>query len=376
VGGILVVLALSMVFLDDEAVQLNSQSQTIELATSEIMQGGKDINDQMTENSAAVSKRELLAIQPGVDTLSPLKIDIARVKPDGAAVFAGMAVPNAAVRIFEGRVLLGKTVANSAGEWVIVIEKSLAVGQHLISITMERADGSTALADLSLVIEIYSDAETKPLVALLPETSTEVPVLIQSPDDGKLAKLDTAGMDQDSNNAAQHVKADSVPTTRESLKSAFAAIVPNAIVWRDATRILISGTSQGGVRVMANDANGPFGEALVLADGAWQIAGSLNLKKIKHHLKFLLVDDRNRIVANYMLPLTSRDLAKGQNGSPLVVVNKGDALWRIAYRQFGEGIRYVDIVRRNQTDIVDPDLIYPNQIFAVPKFIEDTKDQN
>ena len=88
------------------------------------------------------------------------------------------------------------------------------------------------------------------------------------------------------------------------------------------------------------------------------------------------MDDSNKTIATYTLPLTSRDLAKGQNGSPLVVVNKGDALWRIAYRQFGYGIKYVDIVRRNQSDIVDPDLIYPKQIFAVPKSAKDATNQN
>ena len=120
----------------------------------------------------------------------------------------------------------------------------------------------------------------------------------------------------------------------------------------------------------------PLGEALVLADGAWQIAGSLNLEKTKHLLKFELANDSGKIIANYSLPLTSRDLAKGQNGTPLVVVNKGDALWRIAYRRFGDGIRYVDIVRRNQRDIVDPDLIYPKQIFAVPRSAKDKTNQN
>jgi len=50
-----------------------------------------------------------------------------------------------------------------------------------------------------------------------------------------------------------------------------------------------------------------------------------------------------------------------------VIVNKGDALWRIAYRSFGKGVRYIDIVRKNTGDIDNPDLIYPNQIFALPK---------
>ena len=71
--------------------------------------------------------------------------------------------------------------------------------------------------------------------------------------------------------------------TQVDSKNVLAVIAPTAIVWRDAAHILISGTSQGGVRVIANDTKAPFGEALVLADGAWQIAGSLNLEKTKHH---------------------------------------------------------------------------------------------
>ena len=43
-----------------------------------------------------------------------------------------------------------------------------------------------------------------------------------------------------------------------------------------------------------------------------------------------------------------------------------DALWRIAYSSYGEGVRFVDIVRRNAGAISDPDLIFPNQIFTIP----------
>ena len=391
VGGILVVLALSMVFLDHEMAQIKPQSETIELETSKMVSGGTQADDQVMANDKTLAKPQSLAIRPEPENTSMLKIDIARVKPDGAAVFAGTAAPNAEIRIFEGKILLGKTVANSDGEWVIILEKFLAVGQHLISVAMERDDGSTAFADLSLAVEIYADATTKPLVALLPETSTEVPVLIQSPDDRDSTTSNMRLAQVGGSNEVQQANVGSIPTVNESpggeinqtvpatefrSKSVFAAIVPTAIVWRDAAHILISGTARGGVRVIAHDSNAPFGEALVIADGAWQIAGSLNLEKIKHRLKFELVDDMGKIMANYTLPLTARDLAKGQNGTPLVVVNKGDALWRIAYRQFGDGIRYVDIVRRNQKDIQDPDLIYPKQIFAVPKSARDATNQN
>jgi nucleoid-associated protein YgaU len=377
VGGVLVAIALSMVLLDDEGgQQVKPQSPSIELSQSAI---------DKAETPDARKDSDTSLQQPDVTPAAPLTIDLARVKPDGAAVFAGTAAANAKIRIFEGDILLGETVANANGEWVIVLEKSLAAGQHLISVAMERSDGSTEMADRSLAVEIYQDTETKPLVALLPETATEVPVLIQSPDDVDAASpaapaseaivADATGADAAAAKAAMGDTTEAAPTKPQA-KSQIAALAPSAIIWRDASRILISGTSRGGVRVTVNDEKGQFGEALVLADGAWQVAGSLDMDIAVNHLRFALFDEANHIIARYDLPVKARDLAKGQDGSPLVVVNKGDMLWRIAYHQLGEGVKYVDIVRRNQQDINDPDLIYPKQIFAVPQPSATASDKN
>ena len=387
-----------MVLLDDEGdQQIQPQSPSIELSKpaadkAETLDSGKDSDTSLQP--------------PNATPAAPLTIDLARVKPDGAAVFAGTAAPNAKIRIFEGDILLGETVANANGEWVIVLEKSLAAGQHLISVAMERSDGTTEMADRSLAVEIYQDTETKPLVALLPETETEVPVLIQSPDDVDTAKPAAAASEAIVADAAKPAAAASEAIVADDAKPAaaampeitraapakpqakspivasqiatsqIAALAPSAIVWRDASSVLISGTSRGGIRVTVNDAKGQFGEALVLAEGAWQVAGSLDMDIALNQLRFLLFDDVNQIIARYDLPVKARDLAKGQYGSPLVVVNKGDMLWRIAYQRMGKGVRYVDIVRRNKQDIINPDLIYPKQIFAVPQSSATASDKN
>jgi len=370
VGGVLVAIALSMVLLDDEGdQQVQPQSPSIELS-------------QPAADKAETSDKDSgTSLQPpNVTPAAPLTIDLARVKPDGAAVFAGTAAPNAKIRIFEGDILLGETIANANGEWVIVLEKSLVAGQHLISVATERSDGTTEMADRSLAVEIYQDTETKPLVALLPETATEVPVLIQSPDDVDKTKSAATASEATASGTIVADAAEAAPAKPQAKSqiaaSQIAALAPSAIVWRDASRILISGTSRGGVRVTVNDAKGQFGEALVLADGAWQVAGSLDMDIAVNQLRFALFDDANQIIARYDLPVKARDLAKGQDGSPLVVVNKGDMLWRIAYHQLGEGVKYVDIVRRNQQDIADPDLIYPKQIFAVPQSSATASDKN
>ncbi len=59
-----------------------------------------------------------------------------------------------------------------------------------------------------------------------------------------------------------------------------------------------------------------------------------------------------------------RDLAPGQ---AQVVVQPGNSLWRMARRVYGEGTRYTVIYDANRDFIRDPDLIYPGQVFTVPK---------
>ena len=344
VGGVLVALALGVVFFgDDETGQVAPQTQSIDLSSKPVDDTAHKANDNAPAPQVNVATPESLArkVQTGADTL--LSIEIARVKPDGAAVVAGSSPPMAVISVFEDKILLGKTTADADGEWVVVLEKRLGPGQHLISVAAELEDGSALMAETSIAIEIYADQSTKPLVALLPENQTEMPVLLQSPDD-----------------QAEKSTADAAAI------SAVAQIVPRSLIWKDETKLSIGGQSRGGVRVTVSANGNFFGDALVLADGGWQLTGKVDKRLSIHSLEFVLVDNAGQAVARYLLPLRARDLKKGLDGSQLVVVNKGDALWRIAYRSFGKGVRYIDIVRKNIGDIDNPDLIYPNQIFALP----------
>ena len=345
VGGVLVALALGMVFLsDDETAEVAPQTQSIDLPTKPV----DTPKSAAIDDTPAPQLDVVTSETPSVDTknIAPptLNIEIARVKPDGAAVVAGSAPSGAVISVFEDKLLLGKTTADSNGEWVVVLEKRLGPGQHLISVAAELEDGSSIMGETSIAIEIYADHSTKPLVALLPESQTDMPVLLQSPDDDPAEK-----------------------TVEAASTSTVAHIGPRSLVWQDETKLSIGGQSRGGVRVTVS-ANGTFfGDALVLADGSWQVTGQLDKKRNTHRLEFVLVDNAGQAVAQYMLPVRTRDLQKGLDGSQLVIVNKGDALWRIAYRSFGKGVRYIDIVRKNTGDIDNPDLICPNQIFALPK---------
>ena len=344
-GGVLVALALGVVFFgDDETAEVAPQTQSINLSTTPVEEPATMAGDNAPASQVDETSPESLKLETQSIAEPLLGIEIARVKPDGAAVVAGNAPSGAVISVFEDKILLGKTTADLNGEWVVVLEKRLGPGQHLISVAAEREGGNSIMAETSIAIEIYTDQSTKPLVALLPENQKEMPILLQSPDE-QTAKI-----------------------TADSLEnSTLAQIGPRSLVWQDETKLSIGGQSRGGVRVTVSASGTFFGDALVLADGGWQVTGQVDNKRNTHHLEFVLVDNAGQAVASYLLPVRARDLQKGLDGSQLVVVNEGDALWRIAYRSFGKGVRYIDIVRKNTNDIENPDLIYPNQIFSLPK---------
>lgn len=50
-----------------------------------------------------------------------------------------------------------------------------------------------------------------------------------------------------------------------------------------------------------------------------------------------------------------------------VIIRRGDNLWRISRRVYGQGIRYSTIYLANQNQIRNPDLIWPGQVFTVPQ---------
>ena len=356
VGAILAAFALGWVFLsDDNVTAVEPQSaEVLEIPKPEMTATEQDktatsqeaaptssaSEDQKTDDSASVT-----------DDKARLEIDIARVKPDGAAVFAGKATPNAKIRVFEQDILLGETVADANGEWVVVLERPLAPGQHLVMIGMETEDGQSELADITLAIEIDEAESAQPLVALLPQTETDMPKLLQAPEAETVKQAEASSPEND---------------------ATMPIVAPRSIVWLDQKRILIAGMSRGGVRLLVSLEGQKFADIAVpdqagQDDHEWQVSGAVDMSKARFEMMFNLLDENSQSVATYRLPLVTSDLQKGLDGSDLVIVQSGDALWRIAYRRYGEGVRYVDIVRQNAAAINDPDLIFPNQVFAVPE---------
>ncbi len=77
--------------------------------------------------------------------------------------------------------------------------------------------------------------------------------------------------------------------------------------------------------------------------------------------------------ANTAEPATDSSGTKTFEQAPLahsdstVIIRRGDTLWQISRRVYGQGVRYTTIYLANQQQIQNPDLIEPGQIFDVPE---------
>ncbi|MEK1931901.1 MAG: LysM peptidoglycan-binding domain-containing protein [Pararhizobium sp.] len=55
-----------------------------------------------------------------------------------------------------------------------------------------------------------------------------------------------------------------------------------------------------------------------------------------------------------------------QQSKTSVIIRRGDTLWQISRRVYGEGVRYTTIYLANEDQINNPDRILPGQVFGVP----------
>ena len=357
-GVAVAIIALAVVLLD------NGEQATLEPQTEGARTAVVDAPEAITGSAEETPASSTGANTPDAAVITAqVQIDLAQVRPDGNAVFAGKAAPNAKVTVFEGDVVLGTTIADENGEWVIVPEVALGAGEHLVSVGAVSDDGTETVADITMAIKVGETAEDSPLVALLPQSETDIPKLLQSPDDKPVATESVV--------ADRQVSTDTNSGTEEAPATVTVPVVPalapRSLAWGAGGELVISGVSRGGSSVAAEAAGAPFGAAAVGGDGAWQIAGRVDMKRPSRVMRFLLKDEDGKSIASYELPVATRDLSQGLDGSRMVIVQRGDALWRIAFQSYGEGVKYVDIVRRNAAAINNPDLIFPNQIFAIPQ---------
>ena len=269
--------------------------------------------------------------------------DVVRVSPSGDTVIAGRAAPNASVAILDAGKEIGRVTADGRGEWVFVTVQPLAEGPHDLTLSARGADGIETTGERSVAIIVPPRGSVVgsgggPLAALLPtEPGRAAPNLLQTPG-GEAAALGAGGP----------------------------RVTIDAIDYGEQGEVAIAGRGTPGAALRLYLDNRPIGEARVDADGKWIV----RIPELAPGFYMLRADELGadgKVAARAETRFQRDSMVAFAPGQNIVVVQPGNSLWRIARRVYGDGVRFTTIYDANREQIGDPDLIFPGQVFAVPK---------
>jgi nucleoid-associated protein YgaU len=265
------------------------------------------------------------AAAPGVPSF-----DVVRIDPKGNMVMAGRAAPGATVFILDGDKEIGRVQADARGEWLYVPNQPVAPGTRQFSLKAKGADGKELLSEKIVVMQV-------------PERNGEVLIVEQSRGGGNSRVLQG-------------------PNAEPGL----AALTIEAVDYDALGKFTVAGKADPGGTVQLYLDNQLVGKATAGEDGTWRLEPTARMAQGPHTLRADQLGTGNNILARVEMPFTL-DPAQAQLQPGEVTIIKGNSLWRIARRVYGEGMLYTVIYEANRDRIKNPDLIYPGQVFALPK---------
>ena len=275
-----------------------------------------------------------------------IKLEVIRVRPDGSLVIAGKGLPNSKVEIISGSKVIAVTTSDKIGDFVAVPEKQLESGEYFLSFRQTTKDKKVVIANKSVAINVTGAKNDIPIVAIIDSEGKLGAKVIQAP-----------GLD--SNKEISKEEKNIIEDQRDPY-IAILAITHDTKVGQ----LVLSGRAHNGVQINAGFAGKETSSTKILND-EWNLSIPGKLIAGKQKIFAVLLGKDGKVLSENSIIISGK-IIQNANGKTFVVVQKGDALWNIAYQRLGVGNRYIDIVKLNKNKIVNPDLIYPKQLFIIP----------
>jgi hypothetical protein len=275
---------------------------------------------------------------PTAAAIVPPTFDVARIGADGRAVIAGRAQPSAKVVLLDGGKEIASGSADARGEWVLLVQDpALVPGQHELR-AVQHVEGRAPVTSEQVVVAVVpepSDSKGETLVMISPPGGPST--LVQPPSAAgtpKSSDLQLSTLDYD-----------------------------------DKGFVTITGQASAGATVRAYIDDKMAAEGAAGADRHWRLVPTNPIVPGKHTVRLDRLGNDGKPVARLELRferLVPAAATETENAKRLNVVH-GDNLWNIARAHYGEGWQYTVIFEANKNQIRDPDLIYPGQVFTIPK---------
>ena len=350
--------------------------------------------EEMRETPAAtgVEQEPTTAEEPAV---TPPSFDTVRITPDGWAVIAGRAEPGARVTVRSASIDLGWETADRRGEWTLVPYIAIPPGDHELWAIATLPDGTQVESEHVLVVSVPDPDEDggSVLAVLVPREGEGRSTVLQKPE-ARDEALDVASRDDaapdetptdtpDTADAADTADKETAvaaletaPGTSPDEDQVASATPPDAedegpivvdtVDYDDEGDLTIAGKAEPEVdlNVYIDDEHVATVEST--DEGDWQVEPEADVEPGSYTLRVDQVDPAGVVLARIETPLVRARPELLMLGDAIVVVQPGNSLWRIARRTLGGGIHFTEIYEANRSQIGDPALIYPGQIFTVP----------
>ncbi|WP_150525748.1 LysM peptidoglycan-binding domain-containing protein [Roseibium sediminis] len=472
---------------DDKASNAVSKSASETASGGETAENAGGATDPVATGQGDASQTAESGAGDATKPEESLSFDVVGVEPTGEGVIAGRSDAGAIIALRANGQVVGKGVANSAGEWTIILDKPLEPGDYDMALEVQGEDGKVVSeSSQRLAVSIPEGGNGQPLVVLnTPDAPSNIlqkpeetvvaaaaPVEDAKPEAGAApevaasaeatttaGQLATAVETAVSGVASETAKAvgeavdagsvtvaaaektaetvvEGVAEAGQAAISASGQIVANVTeevatlagssasadmpvdasatsgtetaadaapaadaagapkvtveaVESEEGKVFVAGTGEPGssVRVYVDDKFA--GEAPVSGTGRWLLEGKENISEGNVEVRADLVEQgADKVEARAAVTFekeapqqivltkvvaTGEASADGSAGAtvtkalPNVIIRKGDNLWRISRRLYGDGFRYTTIYQANKVQIRNPDLIYPGQVFLTPE---------
>ena len=294
---------------------------------------------------------------PNEAAASPQKpaFDVVNVDPSGEAVIAGRAAPNAKVELRDAGKAVAEATADGAGQFVI-IPPALAPGDHSLSL------------------------------AASAEISTTVAVSVPAPE-AKVAAAEPANPNGPAPSALG-IRTLATPTPAVGSRVAIQSVEADA-----AGALIAKGSAEphATVRLYLNQAD--VAQARTQADGRWSLTIKQGMTPGPYVMRAEEIGSSDaNVVASADTPFDYPDTAASTSptvpiaastspaqssphspADPVIEsvqtkrVATGHTLWALSKSYYGDPTHYPVIYDANRAQIHNPNVIFPGQVFVVPK---------
>jgi nucleoid-associated protein YgaU len=300
------------------------------------------------------------------------ELQVTAVELEGSKIFiAGVSKRGTAVRGLADGKPVGQTQTGGDGHFVIEGTADLTVGDHRISVESLSGAGQALVR-----VEVPFNRPAGEQVAAVAAPVVSTP----------MAAVDGGSFDTLRNetvrafNLLQRLYAGGKLPSLEEMVAARSA---TSIALKSLSEYRLPAGASVSARMLAETTTRDAGTAVAALDALAPDVTSVGLA----------LKDMGRLVARAVGPVVAQQIegtqqvaaaepapaanaggARTIQQAPLtqsdrgaVIIRRGDTLWQISRRVYGQGVRYTTIYLANEDQINNPDVIQPGQIFGVPE---------